>query len=84
MWTSLAVCALLAVALLVPLISAVIPPGFDEESLRVPSSIFNFEIKACEDFIYLIRTYDCTDIHSKNPAIQVSLALTESERSESY
>ncbi|CAL8465783.1 g5319 [Coccomyxa elongata] len=45
--------------------------GFDEKYLRVPSSIFNYDKTACEDFTYLTQQYECTDIQSNNTEIQV-------------
>lgn len=71
MWKAVALWALLA--FFQPEVSAVISPGFDEKHLRVPSSIFNHDKTACEDFTYLTEDHDCTDIHSNNTEIQVSL-----------
>lgn len=65
-------------------VGAVISPGFDEKYLRVPSSIFNHDRTACEDFTYLTQQYVCTDIKSNNTEIQVSyIALTPSWRANS-
>jgi len=47
-------------------------PGFHQSNLLVPTSINSGIPSACDDYTYIVNSYDCEDIASSDADIQAS------------